>query len=141
MDVLKQLDKVPGIPKKISPRQHSYLDYLTVSGFLIASGLMWNRNRRGAIAALINGLFVLGYTPLTDFSGNGERPISFRTHGKLDIIQAGMAAAAPTVLAFSGKHSKSTLFFRSQAMNEALVLRMTDFEAAEPADVRLRRAA
>lgn len=141
MDVLEKLDRLPGIPKKISPRQHSFLDYLTVSGFLIASGLMWNRNRRGAIAALINGLFVLGYTPLTDFSGNGDKPISFRTHGKLDLVQVGMAAAAPSVLGFSEEHTKSSLFFRGQGMNELLVLRMTDFDAATPMDERLRRAA
>ena len=141
MDVLQEVDRIPGLPKPINPKQHSILDYITIGGFFLASGLMWKRNLRGAIAAMVNGAFVLSYTLLTDFEGNGDKPVSFYTHGKLDTVQAAMAAAAPTVLGFGEKHGKASWFFHGQAMNEVLVIRMTDWEAAEGPRARLRRVA
>jgi hypothetical protein len=95
---------------------------------------MWGSNRRAGIAALLNGAFVLAYTLYTDYDGDGVRPISFETHGKLDVAQAGFAAAAPTLFAFSDE--KKSWFFRGQAMNEFMVLAMTDFPAAQQGKIR-----
>jgi hypothetical protein len=131
----EHLERLP-LPKIISPKKHELLDYLTIGTFLLLGGLWWKNNRRASVAALANGLFVLSYTPFTDYEGNGRRPISFHTHGNLDRIQAGMAAAAPSVLRFKERSS----FFRGQAINEAMVLAMTDFEAAKPGPRSLRAA-
>ncbi len=128
------LDGIPGIPKIIKPKQHAALDALTAGSFLVVAGVLWNKNRRGGIAALVNGLFVAGVSGLTDYNGTGGRPISFRTHGKLDEVQAAMAAAAPTVLGFK----KGSAFFRGQAANEAMVIAMTDWDAGESVTRRLR---
>lgn len=141
MDVLQEVDRIPGLPKPINSKQHSILDYVTIGGFFLASGLMWKKNLRGAIASLVNGAFVLSYTLLTDFEGNGEKPVSFYTHGKLDAIQAAIAAATPSALGFVTRNPKASWFFHGQAMNEVLVIRMTDWEATEGPRARLRRVA
>ena len=60
------------LPKVISPRKHALLDALTIGTFLALGGIWWRRKRRPAVAALVNGLFVLGYTSLTDFDGDGN---------------------------------------------------------------------
>jgi hypothetical protein len=137
---MRLLDEgIPGVPKVISPQQHMILDFLTIGAFGLAGALMWGSNRRAGLAAFLNGAFVLGFTLLTDYNGDGSRPLSFKTHGKLDEVQAGLAAAAPTVLAFS--EEKKSWFFRGQAANEVLVLAMTDFPAAERRRRVLDRAA
>lgn len=128
---------IPGIPKIIEPKQHAVLDALVTGAFLVAAGVLWGKNRRGGIAALVNGLFVAGFSVLTDYEGTGKKPISFRTHGKLDEVQAALAAAAPTVLRFK----KGSTFFRGQAMNELMVIAMTDWDAGESVSRRLRRVA
>jgi hypothetical protein len=131
------LDGIPGIPKIIKPKQHAVLDALTAGAFLVVAGVLWNKNRRGGIAALVNGAFVAGMSALTDYNGSGKKPISFRTHGRLDEVQAVMAAAAPTVLGFE----RGSAFFRGQAANELMVVAMTDWDAGESLTRRLRRVA
>jgi hypothetical protein len=76
--------------------------------------------------ALINGTFVLGLTLLTDYDGDGKRPISFRKHGELDVVQAALAAGLPTMMGFG--NSWAALPFRLQAGNEMLVVSVTDFK-------------
>jgi hypothetical protein len=119
------------IPKVINPRTHAALDYVTAAGFFIAAGVFWNRKPKAATTALINGGMVLGLTLLTDYDGDGKRPISFPTHGKLDAVQAAMAMFMPTVLGFGD--DRSALFFRAQALNECAVIALTDFHASEEA--------
>ena len=137
MAKLSLLDGIPGVPKFIKPEQHAVLDALTTAAFLVAAGLLWGKNRRGGIAALVNGLFVAGMSALTDYNGTGKKPIGFRTHGKLDEVQAAMAASAPKVLGFE----RGSAFFRGQAANELLVIAMTDWDAGESTTRRLRRIA
>ncbi len=117
------LEKLP--PKIISPKTHHVLDYLTMGAFFAMGAVWWKRRRRAAIAALANGAFVAVYTPLTDYEGEGKKPISLQTHADLDRIQAGMAALAPAMLRFS--NDSSAHFFRGQALNETVVIGMTDF--------------
>ena len=141
MDVLEQLDRIPGIPKGIKPQTHRLLDWATIGAFFVMAGVMWGRNKRGSIAALVNGGLVLGTTLLTDYDGDGKRPLSFPTHGKLDMVQASMAAAAPTVLGFADEHPGHAWLFRGQAINETMVVRMTDWDAAKHRRRLFRRAA
>jgi hypothetical protein len=122
-------DGIPGIPKVISPQQHRILDILTTGAFALAAALMWRSSRRAAIAALANGALVAGSSMYTDYKGDGSKPISFETHGKLDEVQASLAASAPTLFGFADE--KKSWFFRGQAMNEVAVLALTDFPAAK----------
>ena len=122
------------IPKVINPRTHAALDYVTAAGFLIAAGLFWKKKPKAATTALVNGSMVLGLALLTDYDGDGKRPISFPTHGKLDAVQAAMAMFMPTVLGFGD--DSSALVFRAQALNECAVIALTDFQgSAEISDV------
>ncbi len=105
---------------------------------MLTGGLLWNSNRRAGVTALVNGLFVLGYSMFTDYSGSAQRRISFRTHGKLDVMQASLAAIMPSILGFG---DASAALFRGQAMNEATVLALTDWERRGIVPRRIRRAA
>lgn len=129
MDVLDELDRIPRLPKAIKPRAHRMLDWATIGTFFILGGLMWRRNKRGTIAALVNGGMVLGATLATDYEGNGERPLSFHTHGKLDVGQLSLAAACPHLFGFADEHPGHAWVFRAQAMTETVLVRMTDWEA------------
>lgn len=126
------------VPKSIDPDTHAVLDYLTVSAFLVAAGISWESNKRAGIAALINGFMVLGVSMFTDYSGSAAKLIPFETHGKLDVVQMGMAAAMPTLMGFGD--SKAAAFFRGQALNEALVISMTDWSRRNQRSSRNRAA-
>jgi hypothetical protein len=130
------LDRTQRFPKFVDPPTHAALDYLTTAYFMVVAGALWGRHRRGATAALINGCMVLGMSILTDYPG-GLRKISFRTHGKGDIIQMMTAAALPVVLGFAGSSAATPLL--SQALDEFAVISATDFDARGSS--RRRRAA
>ncbi len=70
---------------------------------------------------------MLAATLLTDYDGDGRRPLSFATHGDLDVVQAGMAAAVARVLGLSDQGK--AWFCRAQAMNETTVIAITDYMA------------
>lgn len=118
---------IEGFPKLIGPSTHAALDYFTAAAFLIAGGMFWGRNRSATASALINGGMVLGMSLLTDYDGERKRPISFPTHGKLDVVQAGLAATMPAVLGFADE--PGAVFFRAQAMNEIMVVGLTDWKS------------
>ena len=113
------------VPKLIDPDTHAVLDYLTASAFFVAGGAAWGSNKRAGVAALINGFMVLGMSLFTDYSGSAKKWIPFETHGKLDVVQMSMAATMPTLMGFGD--SKAAAFFRGQALNEALVVSLTDW--------------
>ena len=71
----------------------------------------------------------------TDYWGDGRQPISFETHGKVDVVQGLSAAAAPIILGFVDEPAASIYF--GQAASEAGVLAMTDFTAADRQRERL----
>jgi hypothetical protein len=127
------------VPKLIDPDTHAALDYLTISAFFVAAGLTWGSNKRAGIAALINGAMVLGVSMFTDYSGSAKKLIPFETHGKLDVVQMCMAATMPTLMGFGD--SKAAAFFRGQALNEAMVVSLTDWSRRNQGLSRGRRAA
>src|SRR6185437_3710597 len=95
------------VPKVISPTTHAVIDYIVVGYYFIAAGACWGGNKRASIAALANGAAVLGVSMFTDYRGDGRKPISFETHGKIDVAQGAAAAAAPFLLGFGDKASAS----------------------------------
>lgn len=126
------------VPKLISPTAHAVIDYMVVGYYFIAAGACWGGNKRASIAALANGAAVLGVSMFTDYRGDGSKPISFETHGKIDVAQGLAATAAPILLGFADKASSS--LFWGQAASEVGVLAMTDFDAADREEKRLAAA-
>ena len=117
------------LPRVIDPKTHKALDFLTASYLFALAGAFWGTHRRASATALINGMAVLGATMLTDYDGDGRRPISFPTHGKIDIAQAGLASGLPVLLGFAAH--PAAMLFEAQALNEGLVVASTDWEANE----------
>jgi hypothetical protein len=125
-------DRFNRLPKPIDPRSHAVLDYLVTSYFLCTAGWFWGRHRRASALALVNGLMVLGLSMFTDYTGrpmgaNLRRLFSFKQHRTGDIMQAGLAGLGPTLLGFGDE--AAALPFRLQAMNEGMVVGLTDWEA------------
>ena len=134
------LEQTKNMPKVFDAKTHAVLDYLTVGAFFIMGGAFWGRHKRATAVSLLNGLFVLGYSVLTDYDGDGRRPISFETHGKLDVAQATLAGGLPTVLGF--RSSKAALPFKIQSVNELFFISVTDFQRQGTiADRRRKQAA
>ena len=116
-------------PRVIDRRTHAVLDYLTTGYFLILAAYFWDSNKRAAATALINGGAVLGVSMFTDYPGAIARKIPFETHGKIDMMQAGMAAGLPLLLGFGS--DAAAIPFHMQALNEAVVVKATDWESRE----------
>lgn len=117
------------VPRVIDPHSHEVLDFLVTGFFLMIAGATWGRHRRACATALINAGAVLGATMLTDYDGDGRKPIPFPTHGKIDIAQAGMATGLPVLLGFGGH--PIAMAFQGQALSEMLVVSATDWGATE----------
>jgi hypothetical protein len=133
-------DAFRNVPKTISPRVHRWLD-VAVTGYFLGLGVWFAIRGKGraATAAFINGTMVGGMSMLTDYEGNGEKPIDFKMHGTGDAIQMTMAALDPLIHGFAGEPEAK--YFYMQAANELAVIASTDWDAGMPAGSRRRRAA
>ena len=100
------------IPRVVTPRIHSVIDYVSAGVFLGSAAWFWGRNKRAATAALISGGAELALVLLTDYAGGGKKSISFRTHRELDYGLAAMVATMPEALDFKDDDEKN--FFRLQ---------------------------
>lgn len=124
-------DAFQKVPKYISPRVHSWMDFGVTTYFL---GLgVWcalHGKARAATAAFINAGMVAGVSMLTDYDGDGKKPISFKMHGTLDAVQATTAALAPVLHGFADE-PEAKLFW-GQAANEVAVIATTDWDAGMP---------
>jgi len=127
------------VPKYVSPRVHSWLDF-AVSTYFVGLGVWFALRGRGraATAAFINGGMVAGVSMLTDYDGDGRKPISFKMHGTLDAVQATTAALAPVLHGFADEPEAK--YFWGQAANEVAVIATTDWEAGMPEAQRLNAA-
>lgn len=126
----KTVDLFDGAPKPISPQVHRWLDVAVTSAFAIMGGLFLSRgHKRAATGAFINAGMVGGVSMFTDYDGDGRKPISFKLHGFMDLLQATTAATAPLWLGFPA--DAESAFFYSQAGSEVGVVALTDWDAAE----------
>src|SRR5581483_480378 len=116
------------MPKFISPQVHRWLDVAVTGYFGVLGTIFAVRGRVGpAIAAFANAGMVGGVSAFTDYTGNGEKPISFKLHGTLDAMQATTAALAPVLHGFADEPESA--FFFGQAANELAVIAGTDWDA------------
>jgi hypothetical protein len=128
------------VPKMISPRVHAWLDF-AVTSYFIGLGIWFAIRGKGraATAAFINGGMVAGVSMMTDYDGDGRKPINFKLHGTLDAVQATTAALGPVLHGFADEPEAA--FFWGQAANEVAVIATTDWDAGMPADMRRQKAA
>jgi len=117
-----------GMSKMISPAQHAMLDYGVAGTFFTVGFSLLNRHRPAAALALINGAMVLGMSMLTNYPGGVWPKLSFKGHRTGDIVQAALAGIGPVLFGFS--NDAEAKFFYGQAMSEAGVIAMTDWDAA-----------
>jgi hypothetical protein len=132
------------MPKVITPKTHAIIDYATAGSFFVAGALLWNRNKRAALGAMLCGAMEAGTAMMTDFPGGVKPVISFQTHGRIDAGFAGFVATLPNVLMFGGE--PEAMFFRGQGVAIAAVTGLTDFsenalEGRTRSRSRRRRAA
>jgi hypothetical protein len=129
-------DAFRGVPKYFSPRVHSWLDF-AVTTYFLGLGVWFAMHGRGraATAAFINGAMVAGVSALTDYEGDGRKPLGFKMHGTLDAVQAATAALGPVLNGFAGEPEAE--FFWGQAANELGVIATTDWDAGTPESLRL----
>jgi hypothetical protein len=127
------------VPKIISPRVHAWLD-VAVTGYFAGLGVWFAVRGKGraAVAAFVNAGMVAGVSLLTDYEGNGEKPISFKLHGTLDAVQATTAALGPALHGFADEPEAA--FFYGQAVNELAVIATTDWDQGMPAASQLKAA-
>jgi hypothetical protein len=128
-------DGFRGVPKYISPRLHSWLDF-AVSTYFLGLGVWFALHGKGraATAAFINGAMVGGVSALTDYHGDGRKPISFKMHGTFDAVQAAQAALDPIVYGFGDQPEAK--YFWGQAIKEVAVIATTDWDAGMPGWLR-----
>lgn len=115
--------------KFIDPSRHAVLDYATAGTFLAMAAYYRETHPRASALALINGASVLLLSLFTDYPGGLFRTISFRTHGIMDAVQAGMSVTGPALFGFAG--DPEAKMFYSQAAVESSVIAATDFSATE----------
>jgi hypothetical protein len=113
------------MPKVISPKAHGIIDYASAGAFLMAGALLWRKNKRAAVGALLCGAMQAGNVLLTDMPGGVQPVMSFQTHGRVDAGLAGFVAALPSVMRFGGE--PEAMLFRGQSVAIAAVTGMTDF--------------
>jgi hypothetical protein len=132
-------DAFRGVPKLISPRVHAWLDVAVTTYFLgLGVWFAFRGKGRPAAAAFVNGTMVAGVSMLTDYDGDGKKPIDFKMHGTMDAVQMTMAGLGPVMHGFAGEPEAK--YFYGQAANELAVISTTDWEAGMPAGSRRRAA-
>jgi len=114
------------MPKMISPRVHSALDYAVAGSFLLFGALFWKHNRRAAVGSLLCGGATAAVSLLTDYSGRNGKPISYPVHGQIDTGLIAMTAAMPKLMSIEDK--PAARFFSRQALAKTAITAMSNFE-------------
>jgi hypothetical protein len=120
------------MPKVINPKTHAIIDYAVAGTFLAMGALYWRRNKRAAISAFVCGGATAMSSMLTDYPGGVWRKMSYRTHGKIDAGLVGATGSMPNLMGFADENEAR--FFKVQAIAEAAVTAMTDFDALDRTD-------
>ena len=114
------------MPKKISPRVHSALDYAVAGSFLLMGALFWRRNRRAAIGSLLCGGATAAVSLLTDYPGGVHKLIPYSMHGQIDGGLIAMTAAMPRLVNI--ENGGAAKFFSSQDIAKTAIVAMTNFD-------------
>lgn len=127
------------LPKFISPGMHAAIDWGTAGAFFLSTALLWRKNKRAALGAMISGNLIGSMIFLTDCPGGVWKKISFETHGKIDPGVAALVASLPNLLGFPDE-AESRLF-QSMGIGLAAVRSLTRFEeGSSDAETRTKAA-
>lgn len=113
------------MPRVLSSKTHSVIDYIHVATNFVAGALFWKRNKRAAAGAFILGGSVLANSLMTDYELGVFRLYSFKVHGILDYGAAATSAAMPAMMGFSDK--RQAKYFYSQGGGESLIAGISDY--------------
>lgn len=94
------------LPRVVSPRAQSILDYILVGTFFGAAGWFWGRNKRASVASLLCGTAKLAVCILSDYPGGVHKIIDYHTRREIDIGLAAMVATMPEFMAFKNEPEK-----------------------------------
>ncbi len=114
--------------KAISPTMHGFIDYAHAAFFLTTGLLLWNKNRRAAVASLGTSGFILVQSLLTDYRLGIKPVISFETHGQMDKRFAVLSPIIPKLAGFD--NTPEANIFRMNGVAEAGVVALTDFSSS-----------
>lgn len=112
------------MPRMISPKSHSMLDYVTAGIFLASAGFFWRRNKRAAIASLVSGTAVAAVSALTEYPGGVNGVFGLERHRNIEIGLAAMVATMPAFFSFEDEPEKN--FFRIQGVLMTCISELTD---------------
>jgi hypothetical protein len=129
MEIQNLLPATGNVPKVIDASTHAVMDYVTAASFFGLGAYLHREHPRAAALAYVNGAAVLGLSMLTDYPGGVFRSVSFRTHGWVDVLLAGMTAAGPAMLGFADEPIAQV--FYGQAAIETGIVAATDWASAD----------
>jgi hypothetical protein len=112
------------MPRIISPKSHSMLDYVTAGVFLASAGFFWKRNKRAAIASLVSGTAVAAVSALTEYPGGVNGVFGLERHRNIEVGLAAMVATMPAFFSFEDEPEKN--FFRIQGVLMTCISELTD---------------
>jgi Na+/proline symporter len=116
------------MPRMISPKSHSMLDYLTAGVFLASAGFFWRRNKRAAIASLVSGTAIAAVSALTEYPGGVNGVFGLEKHRNIEVGLAAMIATMPAFFSFEDEPEKN--FFRVQGVLMTCLSELTDLNHA-----------
>ena len=112
------------MPRIISPKSHSMLDYVMAGVFLASAGFFWKRNKRAAIASLVSGTAVAAVSALTEYPGGVNGVFGLERHRNIEMGLAAMVATMPEFFSFADEPEKN--FFRIQGVLMTCISELTD---------------
>ena len=115
--------------KIITPRNHGYLDYITVAIFLAAPTLVGFNGLPRALAYALAGIH-LAMTLVTDFPLGVVKLISFTLHGWVERVVGPLLVLVPFVLGFEGA---ARIFYIAVGIVIVAVGLLTDYEGTAAA--------
>jgi len=114
------------LPRVISARTHSVIDYIHAGTNFVAAAIFRKRNIRASNAAFALGAGVLANALMTDYELGVFRLYSFRVHGILDYGVAATSAALPALLNISD--SPEANYFYAQGAGETAIAGISDYD-------------
>lgn len=121
--------------KILKPLPHAVIDYAWAGTMMAAPWLFgFHRNKAATINAVSSGAAILGLSLMTRYPLGAVKVISFPTHGVIEAIAGAATATAPWLMGFSRDDSAKWTHMVS-GLGTLAVVAMTDYQAAEQADI------
>jgi hypothetical protein len=114
------------MPRMISPKSHSMVDYAMSGVFLASAAFFWRRNKRAAIASLVSGTAIAAVSALTEYPGGVNGVFGLARHRDIEVGLAAMVATMPEFFSFEGEPEKN--FFRIQGVLITCLSELTDLQ-------------